>query len=239
MRCELPQLHPCQTVRRRARFRGVSATGRKISGNQLRAPATLGDLLYAARTKPSISEDEWVALLRAIADGDQGALHALYDRAHRVAFTLIMRITHDRQIAEELTLDVFHDVWRRASQYEAESGTVLGWIMNQARSRAIDRVRFQQRKKRVNPHGDNPLEGNAEPPAEEAMEQKQRARVVQRALEALTPDEREAIETAYFSELTYAEAAARLNQPLGTVKTRIRSGLAKLREALEEGTKQS
>src|SRR5919205_4036198 len=87
-----------------------------------------------------------------MAAGDQLALHALYERTHRVVFTLVMRITANRESAEELTLDVFHDVWRRASRYDAANGTVLGWIMNQARSRAIDRLRFDQRKKRVNPY---------------------------------------------------------------------------------------
>jgi len=217
----------------------VSASGRKIDIQDRREPATLGDLLDAIQTKPPIAEAEWVALVRAIADGDQLALHALYDRAHRAAFTLIMRITHDRPSAEELTLDVFHDVWRRASQYDPEDGTVLGWIMNQARSRAIDRLRFLQRKKRVRPHGDSPPASTAVPAAEEAIEQQQRARILRSALEVLTRDERKAIEAAYFSELTYAEAAARLNQPLGTVKTRIRSGLGKLREALARGEEPS
>src|SRR5437764_2316254 len=69
--------------------------------------------------------------------------------AHRMVFTLIMRITANRETAEELTVDVFHDVWRRASAYDAANGTVLGWIMNQARSRAIDRLRFESRKKRI------------------------------------------------------------------------------------------
>jgi RNA polymerase sigma-70 factor, ECF subfamily len=196
------------------------------------APPTLGGLLYADETKTRVREAEWVALVRAIGAGDQLALHALFDRAHRPTFTLIMRITNDPQTAEELTLDVFHDVWRRAPEYDAAGGTVLGWIMNQARSRAIDRVRFEQRKKRVNPHGEDPL-ASAEPEAaEDSLEHKQRALRLQEALKALTPEERQAIETAYFSELTYAEAAARLNQPVGTTKTRIRSALDKLRHAL-------
>ena len=93
-------------------------------------------------------EQDWVVLVQAIAAGDQLALHALYERSHRFVFTLIMRITANRETAEELTIDVFHDVWRRASRYDAANGTVLGWIMNQARSRAIDRLRFETRKKR-------------------------------------------------------------------------------------------
>src|SRR5687767_8362926 len=106
--------------------------------------ATLGDVLYA-KSKDPVLEQEWATLVRAIAAGDQLALHALYERAHRPVFTLIMRITANRETAEELTVDVFHDVWRRASRYDPANGTVLGWIMNQARSRAIDRVRFEKR----------------------------------------------------------------------------------------------
>ena len=118
---------------------------------------TLGDLLYADKAKTPVSEKEWVGLVQSIAAGDQRALHALYERTHRIVFTLIARITNNRETAEELTLDVFHDVWRRASTYDAAGGSVVGWIMNQARSRAIDRLRFDQRKKRVNQHPDDPL----------------------------------------------------------------------------------
>ena len=121
------------------------------------AAGTLGELLYADKAKTPVSEKEWVGLIRSIAAGDQRALQGLYERTHRIVFTLTMRITNSRETAEELTVDVFHDVWRRASTYDAAGGSVVGWIMNQARSRAIDRLRFEQRKKRVNPHADSPL----------------------------------------------------------------------------------
>ena len=92
---------------------------------------------------------EWRELVEAVAAGDQFALRALYDRTHRLVFTLTMRILGNHASAEEVTLDVFHDVWRRASTYDGTGGSVLGWIMNQARSRAIDRLRFEGRKKRT------------------------------------------------------------------------------------------
>jgi RNA polymerase sigma-70 factor (ECF subfamily) len=172
-----------------------------------------------------------VRLVRSTAAGDEHALHALYDRAHRIVFTLTMRITGNRETAEELTVDVFHDVWRRAAAYDPENGTVIGWIMNQARSRALDRLRFQQRRKRVDPY---PGTEAADEPGEsvDAFEAKQQRELLQRALDDLTPREQQAIEAAFFSELTHAEAAVQLNQPLGTVKTRIRSALQKLRRAL-------
>jgi RNA polymerase sigma-70 factor (ECF subfamily) len=192
-----------------------------------KSPATLGDVLYA-RSKAPVPEQNWAALVQSIAAGDQLALHALYERAHRMVFTLIMRITANRETAEELTIDVFHDVWRRASRYDAENGTVLGWIMNQARSRAIDRLRFESRKKRI--HGRDVAEVAADP--REVLELFEQSESLRAALAALTPDERQAIETTFFAGLTHAEAAARLNQPLGTIKTRIRSGLHKLRHTL-------
>jgi RNA polymerase sigma-70 factor (ECF subfamily) len=199
-------------------------------------PATLGDVLYA-RSKGGAPEQEWVTLVQSIAAGDQFALHALYERAHRAVFTLVMRITANRETAEELTIDVFHDVWRRASGYDVANGTVLGWIMNQARSRAIDRLRFESRKKRSG-------NGDEQPPAEVAadphdvLELREQGESLRAALAALTPDERQAIESTFFAGLTHAEAAARLNLPLGTIKTRIRSALHKLRHALaaEVGT---
>jgi RNA polymerase sigma-70 factor, ECF subfamily len=200
-------------------------------------PATLGDVLYADKSKTAVSEKDWVGLVQSIAAGDQLALHALYERTHRVVFTLIMRITRNRETAEELTLDVFYDLWRRASRYDAENGTVLGWIMNQARSRAIDRLRFEQRKKRVDPQACDPLAVIEADDCHDVLEFKEQSRALRSALSVLTPGERQVIEAAFFSELTHAEVAARLNQPLGTVKTRIRSGLHKLRQALADGVK--
>jgi RNA polymerase sigma-70 factor, ECF subfamily len=199
-----------------------------------RSPGTLGAVLYASPSKSLVSEAEWVALVLSVGAGDQRALHALYERAHRAVFTFVMRITVNRETAEEVTLDVFHDVWRHASRYQEADGTVLGWIMNQARSRAIDRLRFDHRKKRVPPEtGDAlPAIGTANP--DDLIVLKQQSEALRSALAVLTHDERTAIEAAFFSELTYAEVAARLNRPLGTIKTRIRSGLHKLREALSE-----
>ena len=200
-----------------------------------RSPGTLGEVLYSNPSKGLVSEAEWVVLVQSVAAGDQRALHALYERTHRVVFTLSMRITANRETAEEVTLDVFHDVWRRASRYQAADGTVLGWIMNQARSRAIDRLRFEQRKKRVHPDtwDQPPATVTADP--DDLLASKRQTQELRSALNVLTDDERNAIEAAFFSELTYAEVAARFNEPLGTIKTRIRSGLHKLRQTLAEG----
>jgi len=195
------------------------------------SPETLGEVLYA---KPSLilaPEKDWFGLVRAVAAGDTLALHALYERTHRLVFTLIMRITSNRAIAEELTVDVYHDLWQRALRFDAASGSVLGWIMNQARSRAIDRLRFESRKKRSHRGEEQePIEVAADP--RDVLELREQGELLRTALAALTSDERQAIETTFFAGLTHAEAAARLSQPLGTIKTRIRSGLHKLRHAL-------
>lgn len=193
---------------------------------------TLGDVLYADKSRAQVSEEEWTDLVHAVAAGDQIALHELYQRTHRIAFTLIMRICRSRESAEEVTLDVFHEVWRRASRYDSTNGTVLGWIMNLARSRAIDRVRFEQRIKRIDPRFGDPIVEKASGNGGDILEAKEQARVLRSALSVLTSDERRAIEAAFFLELTHAEVAARFNEPLGTVKTRIRSALLKLRRTL-------
>jgi RNA polymerase sigma-70 factor (ECF subfamily) len=198
---------------------------------------TLGALLYADKAKIRVPEQDWVSLVRAIAARDQLALRSLYEQTHRIVFTLIVRITKSRETAEELTIDVFHDVWRRAGAYDPDNGSVIGWIMNQARSRAIDRLRFEQRKKRTNTSGETPHGATPDADPQYAYHLEEQGRLLRTALEGLTVDERQAIEAAFFSEMSYPEVAEQLNQPLGTVKTRIRSGLGKLRQTLGETLK--
>ena len=160
-----------------------------------------------------MSEKDLVSLVRYIAAGDQVALHSIYERAHRIVFTLMVRMTNNRETA-------------------VSNGPVVGWIMNQARSRAIDRLRFEQRKKRVNAGSESPRTENASLDPHDVLTFEEQTRLLKNALDSLNPDERQAIEIAFFSELTHQEVAARLNQPLGTIKTRIRSGLVKLRRML-------
>jgi RNA polymerase sigma-70 factor (ECF subfamily) len=211
----------------------LAVAAKQLRSNQRQSnPKTLGDILYADRAKVRVPEQDWVQLVRAIAAGDQAALHSLYERTHRLVFTLAIRIIANRESAEEVTIDVFHDVWRKASAYDPADGPVVGWIMNQARCRAIDRLRFEQRKKRKNTYPDSLLPTTDIVDPQQAAIFKEESRRLETALEVLTPQERQAIEAAFFSELTYAEVAQKLDQPLGTVKTRIRSGFAKLRDAL-------
>jgi RNA polymerase sigma-70 factor, ECF subfamily len=199
------------------------------------AKDTLGELLYANGVSRAPSEAQWVAWISAIGIGDQRAFEALYQRTHRIVFTLIMRILADKRSAEEVTLDVFHDVWRNALRYESQAGPVLGWILNQARSRSLDRLRFERRKKRLPTSQADGMDTNAGDAGEEQVEREQRSRLLRHALAVLQPAERESIETAFFRDLSYPEVALLLNEPVGTVKTRIRTGLRKLRFALWNG----
>jgi RNA polymerase sigma-70 factor (ECF subfamily) len=199
------------------------------------SPGTLGDVLYAKPGRPRVGEAEWAGLVRAVAARDQAALHALYERSHHVVYTLVLRILRSREAAEEVTLDVFHDLWRRASRYDPANGTVLGWIMNQARSRAIDRLRFDHRVKRTEPaDGQEPWDVREAADPSTIVQLQQQSCALRTALGALKREEREAIETTFLLGLTHLEAAARLEQPLGTLKSRIRSGLSKLRRAMDD-----
>ena len=119
---------------------------RELAARHARETLTLGDVLYANKAKTLVSEKEWVGLVRATAGGDQSAMQALYTRTHRIVLALIVRITNNREVAEGLMADVFHDVWRSAPGYHPAGGSVLGWIMNQARSRAIDWLRIASEK---------------------------------------------------------------------------------------------
>jgi len=122
---------------------------RDLTARRVRETSTLGDLLYADKAKTPVSENEWTELVRATAGGDPSALEALYMRTQQIVFTLLVRITDNRDAAEDLMVDVFHDVWRDAPGYDPAGRCVVGWIMNKAHSRAIDRTQFDQPKTRI------------------------------------------------------------------------------------------
>ena len=164
-------------------------------------PGTLGDVLYKAN--PLGLEAEWAALVTLVAAGDTLALHTLYERTHRLVFTLILRLTRDPKAAEELTLDVFLQLWRDAALYEEADGTVLAWIMNRARTSAIERAR---------------------PESVASEEFRRQERSLRNALLALTAQEREAIEDAFFAGGPYEDAYAQAHH--------IRIGLHRLRGLL-------
>jgi RNA polymerase sigma-70 factor, ECF subfamily len=182
-----------------------------------------------ARTR----DQDLVSLVELVATGDQSALAMLYDTTNRLIYSLILRVLGDVSSAEEVLVDVYTQVWRQAASYDANRGAPLAWMATIARSRAIDRLRSgwqdQRRKEPLDVLGDAPA--NAASP-EETTAAAERQRFVREALNLLTPEQREVIELAYYSGLSHSEIAEKLKQPLGTVKTRTRLGMMKLREAL-------
>ena len=178
-------------------------------------------------------EQDLISLVERVAAGDQAALAALYEATNRLIYSLVLRVLGDMSSAEEVLIDVYTQVWRQAASYDANRGAPLAWMATIARSRAIDRLRSgwqdQRRKESLDVLGDAPA--NADNP-EETAAASERQRFVREALNLLTPEQRQVIELAYYSGLSHSEIAEKLNQPLGTVKTRTRLGMMKLREAL-------
>lgn len=215
----------------------MSATPQTDADHDVCTSGTLGDLVYSDKTKARASEEDWLALLQCIVDGDRLALRALYERTHPIVFTLAMRVLDDRQSAEEVTLEVFHEVWRQAATYDRAVGSVLGWITSLAKSKATELRRFEQRNgcgalSDASNHHEAPFPATVTSHCGGAPERNIQAHFLPHALTVLAPEERQVIESALFSESTYVEMAAQLCQPPGTVRTRIRHGLAKLRMAL-------
>ncbi len=170
-----------------------------------------------------------------IAAGDESALAALYDESNQLVYSTALRILRDPADAEEATLDVYLQVWRTAQNYNDRRGSVGAWLVMLARSRAIDRLRSRRSREELEEPQKDYVEvrSTGQGPEQEAQVHQQRRRVLS-ALDALPSEQREAVELAFFSGFTHSELAARLSQPLGTVKTRIRNGMMKLRELLGE-----
>lgn len=183
------------------------------------------------QAEPSqIADDD---LLRAMARGDESALAALYDRYRLILFGLILRILHDRQEAEDVLQEAFLQVWRRANDFDPARGRAFTWLVTIARSRALDRLRMLGSRSRF-------VEADEQAGADEVIDTAQElikseeGEIVRRALRELPSEQRRTLLLAYFEGLTQAEIAERLGDPLGTVKTRMRSGLIKLRELLRD-----
>jgi RNA polymerase sigma-70 factor (ECF subfamily) len=175
-------------------------------------------------------------LMKAIAEADASALAVLHDRHAPVVFALCLRILRDAQEAEEVLEDVFLQLWERAAQYDPARGSVIAYLVTLARSRAADRVRRRVRRERIlrAVPADAGLDEPAAPPPSplQASLATERTALVRAALAALPPSQRESLELAFLDGLTHPEISERLGEPLGTVKTRIRAGLARLRAPL-------
>jgi len=177
-------------------------------------------------------------LLARVVKGDQQAFSQLYDHSSTLLFTLAVRILGNREEAAELLQDVYLEIWRKVSRYDVGRGTPIAWLVTLTKSRAIDRLRARASR---GYRSTNPLEAGtaaqmADPgpsPLETQADQELRI-AVGTAVAGLPQAQQQAIELAYYEGLSHSEIAARLNQPLGTVKTRIKLGMSKLRESLHQ-----
>jgi RNA polymerase sigma-70 factor, ECF subfamily len=185
---------------------------------------------------PALQEAD-AALIRQIAHGDKDAFAQLYDRYSRPLFATALRILNDATEAEDIIHDVFVSLWSKAGEFEADRGTAFGWAVTLTRNRAIDRLRTRKRRAELldrSAPGDLGYNEGHHHESDSAGELwlKEKAAAVRGALAELSADQRSALELAFFGGLTQEEVAAKLKEPLGTVKARIRRGLLKLRETL-------
>ena len=181
-------------------------------------------------------------LLARVVKGDQQAFSQLYDYSSTLLFTLAVRMLGNREEAAELLQDVYLEVWRKVSRYDVGRGTPIAWLITLTKSRAIDRLRARASR---GYRAANSLEGGtatqvADPapsPLETQADQELRT-AIGAAVAGLPQSQQQAIELAYYEGLSHTEIATRLNQPLGTVKTRIKLGMSKLRESLQQWGRQ-
>jgi RNA polymerase sigma-70 factor (ECF subfamily) len=177
-------------------------------------------------------------LIARAAEGDERAMADLYDRYGQVLYAVAYRIVGQRADAEEVVLDTFAQAWREATRFEAGRGSVAGWLTTIARSRALDLVRARGRRDRITATAaaerpdTSPAMGGWRADPSTGVEHAERRAQVQLALETLSPPQRRAIELAFFEGLSQSEIAELLQEPLGTIKTRVRLGMQKLRESL-------
>lgn len=183
--------------------------------------------------QPELAQSQDVELLHAIARGDEGALASLYDRYRVILFGLLVRILSSREEAEDILQEVFIQVWRRAADFDENRGKPFTWLVTLSRSRAIDRLRQLSARDRVAQASAQESPAEASDAVGETYRSEQKE-IVAGALSQLPEEQRQTLLLAYFEGLTQSEIARRLGAPLGTVKTRMRSGMIKLRELLGE-----
>jgi len=177
------------------------------------------------------------ALVALVARGDERALAELYDRVGRVAYGLAFRVLRDDRLAEDAVQEAFLGVWRTAAGFRAERAKASTWILTLVHRRAVDLVRREERR-RADPLDDETRDAATSESAEDAAWLGFERERVQGALRQLPDAQREAIELAYYGGYSQSELAQRLGMPLGTIKSRMFAGLARLRELLDEGAEE-
>jgi RNA polymerase sigma factor (sigma-70 family) len=202
-----------------------------VSLSVVASPGPLGS--WSMRRQLAHLSDE--ALVALVARGDEGALAELYDRVGRVAYGLAFRVLRDERLAEDAVQEAFLAVWRTAAGFRADLAKASTWILTLVHRRAVDVVRREERR-RADPLDELSRDaGTSESAEDEAWLGFERERV-QGALQQLPHAQREAIELAYYGGFSQSELAERLGLPLGTIKSRMFAGLARLRELLDDGT---
>lgn len=176
------------------------------------------------------SQENDIELLKAVAAKDESALGQLYDRYRLILFGVLMRILNNREEAEDVLQEVFLQVWRRAADFDQNRGRPFTWLVTLARSRGIDRLRSLASRERVAVAGANERPEEVSDAASDAI-RSERAGLVNSAVAQLPEEQKQPLILAYFDGLTQSEIATKLGVPLGTVKTRMRTGMIKLREA--------
>ncbi|HLZ49472.1 MAG TPA: sigma-70 family RNA polymerase sigma factor [Candidatus Acidoferrum sp.] len=176
-------------------------------------------------------------LLLRLLKKDVGAFEQLYDRHSRLVYGLVLRILQQASTAEEVVQDVFLQLWRNAAHYDSSRGPFVPWLCTLARNRALDQLRLKSERQRRREDQPEELPTTVvSPEYEKLIDEKRRAERVRALMASLTPQQRKAIELAYFEGLSHSEIAAALKQPLGTVKSWIRNGLLRLKEGLQAAT---
>ena len=177
-----------------------------------------------------------VELPHAIARSNEAALASLYDRYRLILFGLLVRILNSRADAEDVLQEVFLQVWRRAADFDEQRGRPFTWLVTLTRSRAIDRLRLLSARQRLAASAAKEASEEVSDAVDDAL-RSEKKEIVSRALAELSEEQRRTLLLAYFDGLTQSEIAAKLGTPLGTVKTRMRSGMIKLRELLSREMK--
>jgi RNA polymerase sigma-70 factor (ECF subfamily) len=200
-----------------------------------RAPggAAPGGAAPRGTSRGTAAGSELADLLAQVARGDQAAFEAVYDRVAAPVFGTVCSVLRDPSLSEEVTQEVFVEVWRAACQFDAGKGSPMAWVATIAHRRAVDRVRSEQRSAERNRRAASPL--IAYDDVAETVEDNLDRERVRRCLTSLTELQREAVTLAYYGGYTYREVAGLLGVPAGTVNTRMRDGLIRLRDCLGVG----
>ena len=214
-------------------FQPVCNTGHSVSLDLL--PLFCSILAFDGMSEPDLDLERDVERLRRIAGGDRSAFSDFYDQYSGLLFSIAIKVLNDTKEAEDVLQEVFMQIWNKADAYDPLLGKPASWAVTLTRNKAIDRIRASQRRSKLLEQAT--VEANVtpdhSPSPNETLHGRENAEKIRSVVAALPADQRRAIELAFFSGLTQDEIAKTLQEPLGTIKARIRRGMLKLREKLE------